>query len=687
MSDITLQQSLKQRWLYQWQHRRFLKNQLRHSLHPRQLTLFLQSLLHSHHYIAQHAIKRQALSALPLCLVIGEAGVGKSSLLDNSGLHFYNHEAINSRYQPMAGRTMPQFRHTAHKLFVELPTYLFINESNKHIPYFEQVLAFFQRFDYFHNTREILYTISLEKLLSQDELVLKQRDEFFANLSVLLTKIPHNVQVHIALTMTDRLLGFSEFFDDLSIEERQLACGISLHQAPLTETFQRQFQHLAQRLTERLFWRCNGESQLKRRLLVANFPQQFIHAEQSLAALMQRFHELAEVLPALKVRGLYWLSNVQQGHLIDLLNQQRIAWRDHHTSHNLPLLLQRKAFFVRGFFQHVNVAHLGKAPVKAAVKTKKQSTPPRRWPKLSLWLAGGLLAIAIAGSVAYTAYQQHLSNAVWQPLQHDPALAYTLLTANDPRQAVQAYLSHAAPNLSDSRQHSFIDDPDVQAQLQQLASGYVQQAWQNQVLDYYQQHLAGRYPIDPRAKTDVDLKTFTDFYGPQGVLDRFQSEYLNHSPRWPAQPPVFFERVQRLQHLLFNTSKGMSVMFSLSLDQLGPDIRQMDLNFAGTPLTLKAKAIVNGEFYWPNNANIQQSSYVIQKTHGPLQSFNRTGPWNWLALLQQFHGEHFARGASGRYEGDWLLNNADVRLHISSPKDINALVTLFSTLTPPESLL
>lgn len=686
MSDITSHQSFKQRWLHQWQQQRFLKSQLRHSLHPRLLEQFIQSLFQSHRYIVSHVVKRQALSSLPLCLVIGETGVGKSQVLDNSGLHFYSSEAINSRYQPMASRTMPQFRHTAHKLFVELPTYLFINESNKHIPYFEQALAFFEHFGYLHRTREILYTISLEKLLSQDELVIKQRDEFFANLSVLLSKIPHTVHVHIALTMADRLLGFTEFFDDLSIEERQLAWGISLHHSPLIDTFHRQFQHLAQRLTERLFWRCNGESQLKRRLLVANFPQQFIHTEASLSPLLQRFHELVEVLPTVKIRGLYWLSNLQQGHLIDLLNQQRIAWRDHHTSQNLPLLLQRKPFFVRGFFQHLNIAHIQKTPGKPKVQAKSRpAATTRRLSRLSLVIAGGLLIAAIAGGATYITYQQHLSQAIWLPLQRDPALAYTLLTANNPKQAMLAYLNHTAPNLSDSRQQSFIESQAIQTQLQQLADRYVQQAWQNEVLAYYQQHLAGRYPLDRQAKTDVDLKSFADFYGPQGVLDRFQSEYL-HARSNASPPPAFFERVQRLQHLLFNASKGMSVTFSLALDQLGPDIRQVNLNIAGIPLTLKAKAIVNGVFYWPNNADSQQSSYIIQKTHGALQSFNHTGPWSWLAILQQFHGEHFNRDATGQYEGSWILNHDEVRLHISSPKDINALVNLFNALTPPESL-
>ncbi|WP_369597181.1 hypothetical protein [Vibrio sp. 03_296] len=50
--------------------------------------------------------------------------------------------------------------------------------------------------------------------------------------------------------------------------------------------------------------------------------------------------------------------------------------------------------------------------------------------------------------------------------------------------------------------------------------------WVNKVLKPYERSIKGRYPFEPRAKTEVTLKDFSRFFGYGGTLDAFFVEYL-----------------------------------------------------------------------------------------------------------------------------------------------------------------
>lgn len=701
MSDLERSTSLAQRLWQNLSQRRFLARQLKHNLHPKSALQFFQSLWQSHRYLQETRIKTLPLSQLPVCLVLGEAQSGKSSLLDNAGWHFFSAEGLNSRYQPMAARSMPQLRHSHHKLCIELPTYLFINESAKHIPYFDYWLAFYKNFGYLEKTRELILTISLEKLIDADENTLKQRDEFFAALTVLVSKLPKTVHCYVVITKIDRLLGFSEFFDDLSLEERQLACGISLNPNALQESFQKQFQLLAQRLTERLFWRCHGEHQLKRRLLVADFPQQFIRMESILATLVQYCADIAQLVPQFRVKGFYWTSHVQQGNLIDLLNQQNLAFKHTSSQSNLPLLLQRKAFFVRGFFQHLSVGHITALRSGRKPKTKPRRALALKWrfgvtlktpTRGALKALASLVLVALLSYLGYSVYQRYCASEALVQLQNNPSLAYALMTSSDPKQALIAYVRHTIPNATASQQQALIDAPETQASLQQAAKTYVNQAWQQHVLSFYDQNMRASYPLDPHSHRDVSLKTFAAFFGPKGLVSHFQQgtlAALTHADANTLTPEArrFFTTVSELQRLFFNAAGQPTLNFNLSPTQLGSDIHQLDLVINGTQLSAKPKAIVNIAFVWPNPTGSTQSGYSLQKTHGLPQSFIQQGLWSWLVLLQQFQWKDFSRNNDGSFEGSLVLKDGNLQLSLSSHQDLAALMPLFSQLTPPATLL
>lgn len=719
MTDLHQHFSWQQRLSFSWRQRHFLKKQLKKCLHPQLAKLFFASLFNSHLYLQQTSFKKRPLALLPICFVIGAAQSGKTSLINNSSLHLQAGEGLNSRYQPIAARGMPQFCHNHHKLFVELPAYLFINESNKHVPYLQQLLDFFADFGYLEKTYDIIYTINLEQLLHQDGI--KQVDEFFASLTLFISKIPHPVNLQMAITKVDRILGFNEFFDDLSMEERQLACGIVLSNSQLLETFQNQFHHLVRRLTERLFWRCHSEHQLHRRLLVADFPHQFSQQAQLLAPFLARFHDLCETTPQVRIKSMYWLSGAQQGPLLDLLRGQPVEPTHTPTIHCLPLLLQRRAFFVRGLFHHINSRPIAakKPPSRppvytmfttwfskpfyklksykirqlaASVKsTTTKSVKPERKPlskKQWLWLACVPL-LAIGGYFAYNAY---LGAQTIKALQQDPQLAYTLITANDPTQALDAYLTHAAPRLSHLTHQGLLTDAQVHEKLQNAAIAYINQMWQEHILGFYQKNMQERFPLNPSAKKEIELKVFSEFYGPAGLTDRFYDRYLSDfikQQKVTLTPEArhFFAHIKTLQKELFNARGQLALNFSLSPDQLSANIRRLDLSMAGTSLTVRAHTITNRPFSWPNTASIQQASYALQKRDALPISVTYQGAWSWLKVLQQFRLSDFSRDETGSYEGNLTWLDGSLQLTITSHQNLAQLLPLFSQLTVPKLIL
>ncbi len=709
MTDLHRHQSLFCRLSQSWQQRRFLKRYLTGCLHPKQVQLFFDSLFSSHHYLQETRYKRRLLSTLPVCFIIGAHHSGKSSLIENSGLATRAGEGLNSRYQPIAARNMPQFRHNSTKLFIELPAYLFINESVKHIPYLTHTITFLVFFDYLTKTREILYTISLEDLLTDTEHQQRQFNEFFASLTVFLTAFPVAINVHLVISKVDRILGFSEFFDDLSFEERQLPCGIGLSLPSNALHNQKQFHLLVRRLTERLFWRCHSEHQLQRRLLVADFPQQFLAQEQGLANYWQRLAEIQEETPHVRFKSLHWLSNAQSGKLIDLLRGQAINLMQLPITHCLPLLVQRKTYFVRGFFQylHVNGLERTKKSFVKALRPKIPTIPPVTNPKnllpavnkarhlskrASCLLGIILMVIVLSATVTYSVYNHVLNARPLLSLQQNPALAYALVTANNPTQALSAYISHVSPQLSFRQQQAMVTDPDFNQQLLKTASTYVNQAWQEQVREFYSQNIANHYPLDATAKNEVTLKNFGVFYGPAGIIDQFSKHYLDdflkHYPvKLTPGAKQLLTNVKSLQANLFNSTGNINITFSLSLSQLNARVKQLDLQIAGTDFSAKAHTLISKNFSWPNLSGLNTSGYSIQLRVGPTQNQTYPGIWSWLQVLGQFHSNDFSKDNNGTYTGNFFLNDDSIQLALTSQQNIAVLLPLFTQLTVPTTIL
>ncbi len=54
----------------------------------------------------------------------------------------------------------------------------------------------------------------------------------------------------------------------------------------------------------------------------------------------------------------------------------------------------------------------------------------------------------------------------------------------------------------------------------------IDRKWNKDVYPEFNRNLAHKYPFNPTAKTDVSLEEFEDFFGKNGVIDRFYQNEL-----------------------------------------------------------------------------------------------------------------------------------------------------------------
>jgi type VI secretion system protein ImpL len=289
------------------------------------------------------------LRELPWYLVLGAANSGKSSFLANIELNFLseNHSGQS--------RSSQNFRLAKEAVFYEA-SLSHLNEKSSaenDDDFVSEFLQFVRKHRFKNRLNGIILIIDLPSImpsLAAGDVVaqLPLTTILRKTYQLLKTQTP----IYVVLTKCDLMAGFCEFFADMSKEQRNQLWGIRFPALPfatkqqLVEYFEHAFAQLIDKLNTQLLARIDRERNLHNRVLIHHFPQQLQILKQVLVEYL--FHQ-----DGLQMRGIYFVSNLQQGAVIDFL-AQAIAGQLHmplNTTANL--LPQKKAFFVKNFFKDV----------------------------------------------------------------------------------------------------------------------------------------------------------------------------------------------------------------------------------------------------------------------------------------------------------------------------------------------
>jgi len=270
---------------------------------------------------------KKALYELPWYIIIGPPGCGKTTALINSTLDFPLAEQFGKgSLQGVGGTRNCDWWFTNDAVLIDTAGRYTTQDSHRVVDSsaWEGFLNLLKKNRRRRPINGAIIAISVQDLLIQTE------DERIANAKLIRTRIDELMDkleirfpIYLMFTKCDLVSGFTEFFEDLSKEEREQVWGISLPNAPKPdqspdfEYLTSEYRNLIQRIYDRLVFRMHQERDVRRRAAIQGFPQQL----ENMRNLVEQFVKQTFVKNRYQyqpyLRGVYFTSGTQEGTPID----------------------------------------------------------------------------------------------------------------------------------------------------------------------------------------------------------------------------------------------------------------------------------------------------------------------------------------------------------------------------------
>ncbi len=267
--------------------------------------------------------EKQYLYQLPWYVFIGAPGSGKTTALVNSGLKFpLEEESIKG----VGGTRNCDWWFTDEAVLLDTAGRYVTQDSEQRVDASAWLgfLDLLKRFRPRQPLNGAIITVSISDLLYQSE---AQRERYARDVrqrvQELYERLGLRFPVYVMVTKVDLLAGFTEFFGDMSREERAQVWGSTFAlNAPGTSVnyagqFGAEFEGLERRLQARVLKRLHGERDLQRRCAMYSFPQQFSALRPLLSEFLEKAFGGSRFGEQPLVRGVYFTSGTQEGSPID----------------------------------------------------------------------------------------------------------------------------------------------------------------------------------------------------------------------------------------------------------------------------------------------------------------------------------------------------------------------------------
>ncbi|WP_233888771.1 type VI secretion system membrane subunit TssM [Paraburkholderia flagellata] len=272
---------------------------------------------------------RQYLYQLPWYMFIGAPGSGKTTALIHSGLSFPLAERFGTDgIKGVGGTRNCDWWFTEEAVLIDTAGRYTTHESDRDADRaaWQGFLGLLKKTRPRQPINGVLVTVSVSDLLdSTPDGLPEMAAALRARVRELTEQFGTRFPVYVLVTKTDLLAGFSEFFADLTKEERAQVFGFTLpYQADAPEAANalnarviEELDALETRLVARVPERLHAETGLSQRAAIFGFPQQFAALKAIIADFLRTTFVQTRHDETQMVRGVYFTSGTQEGTPID----------------------------------------------------------------------------------------------------------------------------------------------------------------------------------------------------------------------------------------------------------------------------------------------------------------------------------------------------------------------------------
>ncbi|MGQ9609222.1 MAG: type VI secretion system membrane subunit TssM [bacterium] len=298
--------------------------------------------------------KKDAQYAVPWFMLIGPKGSGKTSLIKRSGLDFKLRDPSMTELPDEPTKDCDWL--FANEAVVMDTTGRFVTQIDKSLDKAEwlNLLDLVKKYRKAKPIDGLIIAMDISRILrGNDDEIEREAQDIRDRVDNIIENLGIKFPVYLIFTKCDLIQGFTDFFNDLTKEEREQILGCSFtpqQQSNPSSAFSDEWKILCKSLKDRVHARLNPDTKINERIGIYLFPRQLDIAYEKLNRFISILFRPSTYLERPTLHGFYLTSSLQEVTPIDLLMDNIQKSYNIKVSHVSEVSGEAKSYFIKEAF-------------------------------------------------------------------------------------------------------------------------------------------------------------------------------------------------------------------------------------------------------------------------------------------------------------------------------------------------